>query len=340
MTPGLILLLLGLAALGVLAAMVVGLRKRRRAGEVEAGLEVLRTLRWKEFTLYVQQAFEKRSFHPEATPRKPGEDGVDLILVRAGQRHLLQVKHGGAYHVGAAAVRRLLSMLETHGSTGGILVTSGRFDDEARAAAQGQAVTLLDGDTLWTQLQDVLPPALIDESLARASEAQARERSRLNLGLIGAGAVALLGGVLFAFDRLTAGGDANETPATPAAVAGAPASASAAPAEARPAERAKGAAASAVAPPPALTEAQMAQHRDFAAASALLVDGVLSATWPSKSTMQVSVRASSDAEREEIVTKLCAELTRREHLRFTRLQVQDLSANGEVEGGVRWRQCQ
>ena len=84
----------------------------------------------------------------------------------------------------------------------------------------------------------------------------------------------------------------------------------------------------------------MAQHRDFAAASALLVDGVLSATWPSKSTMQVSVRASSDAEREEIVTKLCAELTRREHLRFTRLQVQDLSANGEVEGGVRWRQCQ
>lgn len=338
MTPGLILLLLGLAALGALAAMVVGLRKRRRAGEVEAGLEVLRTLRWKEFTLYVQQAFEKRSFHPEATPRKPGEDGVDLILVRAGQRHLLQVKHGGAYHVGAAAVRRLLSMLETHGSTGGILVTSGRFDDEARAAAQGQAVTLLDGDALWTQLQDVLPPALIDESLARASEAQVRERSRLNLGLIAAGAVALLGGVLFAFDRLTAGGDANETPDAPAAAASAPATAGATPADTQPGVRAEGAAA--VAAPPALTEAQMAQHRDFAAASALLIDGVLSATWPSKSTMQVSVRASTDAEREEIVTKLCAELTRREHLRFTRLQVQDLSANGEVEGGVRWRQCQ
>ena len=51
-------------------------------------------------------------------------------------------------------------------------------------------------------------------------------------------------------------------------------------------------------------------------------------------------KAGSDAERDAIVAKLCAELTRREHLRFTRLQVQDLSANGEVQGGVRWRQCQ
>lgn len=337
MTPGLILLVLGLAVLGVVGALIANLRRSQRAREVQAGLEVLRTLRWKEFTQHVQQTFEKRSFHPEATPRKPGEDGVDLVLVRAGQRHLLQVKHGGAYHVGAAPVRRLASMLETHGATGGILVTSGGFDDEARAAAQGQPVTLLDGDALWTQLQDVLPSALIDEAAARAAEGQVRERSRLNLGLVAGGALAVLGGALFAFDRLSAGRVDDDGPA-PARTAEAVAPAAAAPAA--PAAPGTGSAAPSVAPAPALSEAQMAQHRDFAAASALLVDGVLSATWPSKSTLQISVRAGSDAERDAIVAKLCAELTRREHLRFTRLQVQDLSANGEVQGGVRWRQCQ
>mgnify|MGYP003562172375 CR=1 FL=1 len=196
MTPGLILLVLGLAVLGVVGALIANLRRSQRAREVQAGLEVLRTLRWKEFTQHVQQTFEKRSFHPEATPRKPGEDGVDLVLVRAGQRHLLQVKHGGAYHVGATPVRRLASMLESHGATGGILVTSGGFDDDARAAAQGQPVTLLDGDALWTQLQDVLPPALIDEAAARAAEGQVRERSRLNLGLVAGGAAVHLGFVL------------------------------------------------------------------------------------------------------------------------------------------------
>lgn len=335
MTPGLILLVLGLAILGVVAARVANLRRSQRAREVQAGLEVLRTLRWKEFTQYVQQAFEKRSFHPEATPRKPGEDGVDLVLVRAGQRHLLQVKHGGAYHVGAAPVRRLASMLESHGATGGILVTSGGFDDDARASAQGQPVTLLDGDALWSQLQDVLPGTLIGEAEARAVEGQMRERSRLNLGLIAGGAVALLGGILFAFDRLSAGRIDDDAPAAAKVaevVAPVGAGTSAAPAA--------GSAAPAVPALPPLSDAQMAQHRDFAAASALLVDGVLSATWPSKSTMQVAVRASNDAEREAIVAKLCAELTRREHLRFTRLQLQDLSANGEVQGGVRWRQCQ
>ncbi|HQX25285.1 MAG TPA: restriction endonuclease [Pseudomonadota bacterium] len=339
MTPGLILLVLGLAVLGVVGALIANLRRSQRAREVQAGLEVLRTLRWKEFTQHVQQTFEKRSFHPEATPRKPGEDGVDLVLVRAGQRHLLQVKHGGAYHVGATPVRRLASMLESHGATGGILVTSGGFDDDARAAAQGQPVTLLDGDALWTQLQDVLPPALIDEAAARAAEGQVRERSRLNLGLVAGGALALLGGALFAFDRLSAGRVDDDGPA-PARTAEAAAPAAAAPAPAAPAATGANPAAPSIAPAPALSEAQMAQHRDFAAASALLVDGVLSATWPSKSTLQISVRAGSDAERDAIVAKLCAELTRREHLRFTRLQVQDLSANGEVQGGVRWRQCQ
>lgn len=340
MTPGLILLVFGLAVLGVVGMLISNLRRSRRAREVQAGLEVLRTLRWKEFAQHVQQAFEKRSFHPEATPRKPGEDGVDLVLVRAGQRHLLQVKHGGAYNVGATPVRRLASMLESHGATGGILVTSGGFDDEARAAAEGQPVTLLDGDALWTQLQDVLPLGLIDEAAGRAADGQVRERSRLNVGLIAGGALALLGGALVAFDRLSAGRVDDDVPAPARTSEAAATSAATTAVPAAPAASGAETAAPSTPPVPALSEAQMAQHRDFAAASALLVDGVLSATWPSKSTLQISVRAGSDAERDEIVAKLCAELTRREHLRFTRLQVQDLSANGEVQGGIRWRQCQ
>lgn len=339
------IVLVALGVLGLVAAAILTALARRgaRQAEIDAGLDVLRTLGWKEFAQFVARAFELRGFKAEGGMRKPGEDGVDLVMMRGNQRHLLQIKHGGAYLVGAQVVRRLTALVETQNAAGAIVVTSGRFDEPARAATRGQPVTLVDGEALWAQLQPVLPEHMMTESAARADERAQQSRKR-NLAIgVASSVLAVAGAVGLA---LTGPGPATRDAASAPAPAVAPAAT--APAEPQAPAATESVAAQGAesvnampraARPP--SEKEMAQHRDFAAAAALLVDGVISATWPSKSTLQIAVRAGTEDKRDVIVSAVCQELLRREDLRFTRLQIQDLTGTGG--GGaatVRWRQCQ
>ena len=41
--------------------------------------------------------------------------GFDLLMQRGTERYLVQCKHGGSYTIGAAAVRKLLGLLEDQG---------------------------------------------------------------------------------------------------------------------------------------------------------------------------------------------------------------------------------
>jgi len=45
-------------------------------------------LRWKEFAQLVTQSFESPGYAAQTNQRKPGEDGVDMILTRADERLL------------------------------------------------------------------------------------------------------------------------------------------------------------------------------------------------------------------------------------------------------------
>jgi hypothetical protein len=350
-SPAVLLLALGVVAAIAAGVMLVNSRSSRARLDVEAGLEALRTLRWKDFAQHVVHAFETRGYQPQAGQRKPGEDGVDYLLTRGRDKHLLQIKHGGAYAVGTAAVRRLLSMLDAQGATGGILVTSGHFETQARQAAKGQALVLVDGEALWAQLLPVLPAALVDNAQGVAAERDRRRRTKLQLALVASIVVAVGGAAIYGRERL----DRVAPPAVTAVAPTPTASAAAPPAAAAPVP-AQGDPTAAEAPPTAAptpspaatpartapaTEEELAAYREIAAASALLVDGVMSATWPTRSTLLIAVKAGGDeAKRLAIVQEVCAGLLRREELRFTRLQMHDYDTDGSEPGPVRWRQCQ
>ncbi len=331
----------GLLILGVAFAMRLSAERKHGEREVAAGLEVLRGLRWKEFANLVTQSFESRGYAAQTNSRKPGQDGVDMILTRAEDRVLLQVKHGGSYLVGAGPVRLLAGMLATQQAQSGVIATSGAFDAAAVDAARNVPVTLLDGGPLWSSVKGLLPEALRVDAQERADIAGKRAQSRLSVLAIGGAALVLLGAGLWGLRAMEA---------HPSSVATLPSSSKTAPAAparaatATDADADADAAASAsegadpVAEP---TEAELAQQRDFAAAEALLVTGVASASWSSNSTLSISLRGPlDDQQRTTILQDICTRVVARDALRFTRLEVSVLGAVAiNAAASPRWYPC-
>jgi hypothetical protein len=321
---------LGLALLGAALGLRLSAARKRGALDVAAGLEVLRTLRWKEFSQYVTQSFEARGYSAETGQRRPGEDGVDIVLTRNAERTLLQVKHGGSYLVGAAPVRALAGLLGTQQAQAGVIATSGAFDAAAAEAAREAPVTLLAGEPLWNSVRGLLPESLVREADERADDAARKAQSKLNVIALAGGGLVLLGALLGLLAALE-GGDAP-TSASSAVDAPAPEPTAASPGTPA-APRATPAA-----PAREPTEAELAQQRDFAAAEALLVSGVASASWASNSTLSVALRGPmDDPRRTEVLDEVCKRITAREALRFTRLQVQMLGAGDDAP--ARWYPC-
>ena len=72
--------------------------------------------------------------------RRPGNNGSEKFLV--------QCKQWRAFKVGVDVVRELYGVMAATGATGGFVVTSGRFTEEALMFASGRNVTLVDGPKL------------------------------------------------------------------------------------------------------------------------------------------------------------------------------------------------
>lgn len=338
MSLGVLLLVAG-AAVGVAAlAWMIWIGRQRGAMETASGLAVLQPLRWKEFAQLVTRSFEGRGFRIDDVQKNPGVDGVDYTLRRGDERHLLMIKHGGAYRVGPGPVRGVLSMLPAHGAQGGILVTSGRFDAAAVEAGRGQPVTLVDGEALWNQIKPLLPTAMLDEADRRASAARTQALGRARLFALLGVSLALAGGVTLLLGRDVGSGtdDAVAAPLAPppaaparAAAAQAPTTA-AAPADTPPPARA-------AAQPVTLSETELEQQRNLAAGEALLVPGVASTRWETRSTLEIAILVDDDDERARIVERVCARLLEREALRYSRVKIVRFGA--PANASPRWAQC-
>ena len=110
----------------------------------QGGLDWLRQLEWRQFEQLVADAYRLQGY--EVLPTAEGADGgVDLVLTRGPERIFVQCKHWKAWKVGAPTVRELFGLVVAHRATSGIVVSSGRFSQEARLFAEQVGITLLDG---------------------------------------------------------------------------------------------------------------------------------------------------------------------------------------------------
>ena len=284
----------------------------RRRHDTDAGIAALSAMSWRAFIHLVLEALDRRGYHRLVDRETPAGDD-DYTLVRDGGHWLLSAKHGSSFVLGRPAVTALSEAMGLAGAAGGLLVTQGRIDGDARRAAHRQPIELLDGAALWPELRPLLPAAVVDP-IAEASARRARERS-----LAGWLLALIVGVAVFA---LVPTPDVASRPG-PAA--------SPAPAAGPPADEAGGdtAAAGPMADPdPATLELQ---RRELAAAIATL-PMVATTLWTTASTLEVILADT----REDPVAEICPLVERYPALASSRIQ---LTPPPGSDRPVRFRQC-
>ncbi|MCZ2104915.1 MAG: restriction endonuclease [Burkholderiales bacterium] len=139
------------------AALSVWRRKHRESllADVAQARDaaVLDGVSWQEFELLVGEAYRQQGYRVTEIGGGGSDGGVDLVLTKGGKKFFVQCKQWKAYNVGVATVRELYGVMAAQGATGGFVVTSGRFTEDAQAFAQGRNVQLVDGDRLRAMIQ-------------------------------------------------------------------------------------------------------------------------------------------------------------------------------------------
>ncbi|MBB6065018.1 restriction endonuclease [Pseudoxanthomonas broegbernensis] len=292
--------------------------------ENAAGLRALAALRWREFSTLVAQAMQQRGLRDtggNAPDEKRGDGGSQMLMSDGSGRWLLSCKHGMAYRIQAANIDELAAEMDLAGAGAGILLTQGRADREALAAAERLGIEVIDGRRLWLLLKPFLASATTRRIVADA-DAQARRHSiiavlaALTLGLL----VALLLPRLMLGERapppLMSEAAAAPAPPTPAADAG--------PADV---------AGHAVDETPDATT--MARHQAEIARTLSTRAGISRAYWLTRTTLVIDRSGSGSSKL--IWPLVCGELERYPTpLRTVRVQLNPRPDSGEA---VRWRQC-
>ena len=114
--------------------------------------DALDGMSWREFEMLVGEGFRLQGYQVVETGGGGADGGVDLVLTKpgksGGEKFLVQCKQWRAFKVGVDVVRELYGVMAAKDATGGFVVTSGRFTDEAVSFANGRNVTLIDGPKL------------------------------------------------------------------------------------------------------------------------------------------------------------------------------------------------
>jgi restriction system protein len=108
---------------------------------------------WREFEMLVGEAYRLQGYRVTETGGGGADGGIDLALTKGSEKFLVQCKQWKAYKVGVDVVRELYGVMAAKGATGGFVVTSGRFTDDATAFAEGRNVQLVDGPKLFAMIK-------------------------------------------------------------------------------------------------------------------------------------------------------------------------------------------
>lgn len=141
--------------------------------------DALDGMSWREFEMLVGEGFRLQGYQVVETGGGGPDGGVDLVLTRpgknGGEKFLVQCKQWRAFKVGVGVVRELYGVMAAKGATGGFVVTSGRFTEDAISFASGRNVTLVDGPKLHGLLRQA--KAEVDRSPARPAAASSVQPS-------------------------------------------------------------------------------------------------------------------------------------------------------------------
>ena len=122
--------------------------RRRMLLDAQTGLESICNLHWQDFEQLVAEAFSRIGYTVSAGAGSSSEGGLDLIATTGDETLLVQCKHWRAAMVGVSTIGDLAQSIAAENATGGAVVTSGTFSEDAVAFASGKSIQLIDGEQL------------------------------------------------------------------------------------------------------------------------------------------------------------------------------------------------
>lgn len=144
---------------GLVGAVMSFFRRRQRTALVTdvaqaKTVNVLDGMSWRDFEILVGEAYRLQGYQVTETGGGGADGGIDLALTKGSEKFLVQCKQWKAFKVGVDVVRELYGVMAAKGVTGGFVVTSGRFTEDAKAFADGRNVQLVDGPKLFAMIKE------------------------------------------------------------------------------------------------------------------------------------------------------------------------------------------
>ncbi|WP_439860982.1 restriction endonuclease [Pseudomonas sp. MBLB4136] len=158
----------GAFILGAIGSVLGRAKRRKLMEDVATATKPGKTLdgiSWQQFEQLVGEAFRRQGFTVTETGGNGPDGGLDLILRKGSEKHLVQCKQWRSLKVGVAVIREFFGVMAAEGAVGGFVVTSGTFTDEAKTFASGRNIRLVEGAELnrWiaaTRSTQTKPPTL------------------------------------------------------------------------------------------------------------------------------------------------------------------------------------
>jgi restriction system protein len=120
--------------------------------------ELLKRLEWRRFEELCAAYFETLGFRAELA--RAGAGGAAINLYRQGSDRAAIIVHcrpWSAYRVGIKPLRGLRGAMSSADVAEGVLVTPGKFTQEARDFAGKEGISLIDGDELVAKIAALVP---------------------------------------------------------------------------------------------------------------------------------------------------------------------------------------
>ncbi len=155
-----LLFLLSIAGLSFLNYLI---RRKKRVSlfNSQKDMETLRSMSWQNFEKLVGEVYRKQGYTITETGGGGADGGVDLVLKKNGETILVQCKHWKMESVGVVIVRQLLGVVYDKKASGGIVITSGTFTQEAIDFSRGNPIQLVNGKELHAmigRIKNTAPP--------------------------------------------------------------------------------------------------------------------------------------------------------------------------------------
>jgi restriction system protein len=165
---------------GLLIGAIIGFVKQSRAkslvSSTRANPKTIAEMSWRDFERLIGEAFRLRGFTVTGFGGSGRDGGVDLALVKNGERFLVQCKHWRTQQVGVTVIRELNGVIAAMEAHGGYVVTGGQFTREAREFAHNTKIGLIDRDALEELIDSVRSSG---HNLSPISRSQANWRRRV-----------------------------------------------------------------------------------------------------------------------------------------------------------------